>query len=92
MARKTPNTMIWDNGGKTADRYTVVVQDPYSGFHIWNTSEWPDHPQGVGSYVGHFLAFNSEPFWGKRSSLKKAPKTLKRWIGRIRVELIADRS
>lgn len=47
---------IYDNGGKTADRYTVFYADPVSvpgrGWLVTyrGMSENPAHPQGVGMY------------------------------------------
>ena len=38
---------VWDNGGKTVDRYTVV-----SGRSAYGMSDKPQHPQGFNQYIG----------------------------------------
>lgn len=56
---------IFDNRGKTADRYTVVYADPIVGLDgsIWiglrDMSSDPFHPQGIGiwsEYPAHVIA------------------------------------
>lgn len=37
----------YDNGGRTADRYTIVFSGKSGGFTLF-CSENPSHPQGVG--------------------------------------------
>jgi hypothetical protein len=39
---------VADNGGKTADRYTVLI-----GRHYWNMSEDANMPNGVCMYAGY---------------------------------------
>ena len=53
-SKKPPNIVVWDNGGKTADRYTIVSRDGHVGHrgrtyfpHAMSSSD-PYHPQGVG--------------------------------------------
>ena len=44
---------IYDNGGKTCDRYTFVIREKDSKvLHFWGASENPYHPQGLGQYCG----------------------------------------
>jgi hypothetical protein len=44
---------IYDNGGKTFDRYTFVVREKDTNtLHFWGASENPFHPQGFGQYCG----------------------------------------
>ena len=38
---------VFDNGGRTCDRYTVIIGDSYYGM-----SENPFHPQGFNQYCG----------------------------------------
>lgn len=38
---------VFDNGGKTLDRYTVIIDGS-----IFAMSGNPEHPQGVNQYVG----------------------------------------
>ena len=45
--RDLKNAKIYDNGGETADRYTVVV-----GGSVYGMSDEPFHPQGVNLYSG----------------------------------------
>lgn len=40
------NIIVFDNGGKTADRYTLILPDG----EVHGCSENPYHPQGVGTY------------------------------------------
>jgi hypothetical protein len=41
---------VYDNGGKTIDRYTVIIQ---TTGHVYGCSDAPQHPQGVGTYCGN---------------------------------------
>ncbi len=62
---------VWDNGGRTADRYTVVLRDRddegyYTAFAL---SDDPGSPQGVsmvvsvteGSHIGQRISWNTLP-------------------------------
>ena len=40
-------TQVWDNGGKTADRYDVIIGDD-----LWGMSEDANMPNGFCQYVG----------------------------------------
>ncbi len=62
----------YDNGGKTADRYTAVYMDVDEGRGLYGArgmSEHPSHPQGVGMYctampgrhLGKRIAFDQLP-------------------------------
>jgi hypothetical protein len=48
---------IWDNGGKTADRYTILPPAAVRGFRdrgLWEgigSDEKPFHPQGFGQHI-----------------------------------------
>jgi len=44
---------VFDNGGTTFDRYTVVI-----GNDIYGCSEHPFHPQGFGQYCGSGSEYN----------------------------------
>jgi len=39
--------VVYDNGGKTADRYTVIIGDD-----VYGMSDNPDSPQGFNQYSG----------------------------------------
>jgi hypothetical protein len=45
---------VYDNGGETFDRYTIVVENPEDpGERSWlGSSENPFHPQGFGQHLG----------------------------------------
>jgi len=44
------NMLVYDNGGKTADRYTVVIKRDY-----WYLSADANAPNGVCMFGGEFL-------------------------------------
>lgn len=51
---------VYDNGGKTADRYTALYGAPFWDFETYGRnvpgramSENPFHPQGIGLYIEH---------------------------------------
>lgn len=58
---KLPGCVIYDNGGETFDRYTIVNPTPWNcrgqSVYIYaGSSENPFHPQGFGQHgetVGH---------------------------------------
>ena len=41
---------VWDNGGLTMDRYTVVIGDD-----VWFMSAYPGYPNGVCGYGGFWV-------------------------------------
>lgn len=60
----------YDNGGKTADRYTVLYTGRYThltGGEYWyrGMSERPAHPQGVGM-LGTSQNYIDNRSWGQR--------------------------
>ena len=63
---------IYDNGGKTADRYTVVfMAQPQSRglYSCISMSEQPFHPQGVGQHCSAMPGSHL----GKRVALSQLP-------------------
>lgn len=46
------NIRCYDNGGKSADRYTVVYMDwpENNGYHAVGMNSRPFHPQGIGQH------------------------------------------
>ncbi len=52
------NIRCYDNGGKTADRYTVIYMDCLTGtcekgqeeYDAIGMNEYPFHPQGIGQH------------------------------------------
>ena len=51
---------IWDNGGKTADRYTVRIRNDY-----YYMSHNANMPNGVCMYAGQYGEFNEKHISGK---------------------------
>ena len=50
------NVTVWDNGGLTMDRYTVVIGDD-----VWFMSSYPGYPNGVCMYGGIWMGDLEEP-------------------------------
>ena len=51
---KTPfdsEIFVFDNKGKTIDRFTIVFKEPFTG-SLYGCSENPFHPLGFGQYCG----------------------------------------
>jgi hypothetical protein len=74
MENKEPkNIRCYDNGGKTADRYTVVYMDfpehPEGCFMSLGMSEHPFHPQGFGQHS----AARPGRYLGKRINFSDLP-------------------
>jgi hypothetical protein len=66
------NIRIYDNGGKTFDRFTVIYMGEPEGNGLYGArgmSEHPSHPQGFGQYcqampgrhLGKRIAFDELP-------------------------------
>ncbi len=49
------NIEIFDNGGKTADRYTLINGDG----DVFGFDDHPFHPQGFGQYCGNIDQWTS---------------------------------
>lgn len=84
-----PRVRIYDNGGKTADRYTVYFLaaqwSPHSGrfYGYYCCSDNPFHPQGVGMYgETDRLPPVHCPEIGKRVSFNQVPAGIQRLIER----------
>ena len=77
---KTPNIRIYDNGGKTADRYTVVYMDEPERtpgtFACVGMSANPFHPQGFGQ---HSQAMPGRHL-GRRITLADLPADCRRLV------------
>ena len=76
------NVRIYDNGGKTADRYTAVYMDSPERaagmFQCVGMSENPFHPQGFGQ---HSSAMPGKHL-GKRIAFEALPKDCQRLVMR----------
>lgn len=73
------NLRIYDNGGKTFDRYTVVFmnQEEYKGMYsALGMSREPFHPQGFGQ---HCSAMPGRHL-GKRIKFNQLPEDCKRCV------------
>ena len=65
---------VYDDGGKTVDRYTVVIQDG-SVFGIGND---PFSPQGYNQYVGEISEFpKGLSHTGKKLKTNQIPEKVK---------------
>jgi hypothetical protein len=80
LLKKLKNVRIYDNGGKTMDRYTAVYMDQpenrHNTFTARGMSENPFHPQGFGcsctAMPGRHL--------GKRIKFEDCPKDVQKLI------------
>lgn len=52
--------LFYDNKGRTADRYTVVIETS-RGFDCYGFSEDANSPQGFNQYCGTFPTNNQDP-------------------------------
>ena len=71
---------IYDNGGKTVDRYTLRIpignrQNEYHGFN-----ECPFYPQGFGQYCGEYLIERSYKHLGKVISIDSLSEQAQRFV------------
>jgi len=46
---KRKRVIVWDNGGETTDRYTILIDGKY----VFGMSSNPSHPQGFNQYAGN---------------------------------------
>lgn len=69
---RNADIMAWDNGGKTADRYTIAIRAE-SGWDIYTMSA---DPSAVNQFSHNAKAFNEDPAAGKRVPLHKLPKAV----------------
>lgn len=79
---KKPNIRIYDNGGKTIDRYTVVFMDEPEHqpdtFACLAMNERPFHPQGFGQ---HSTAMPGRHL-GKRIAFEQLPEDCQKLVRR----------
>lgn len=75
------NPRIFDNGGKTFDRYTILI-----GRAIFGCSENPTHPQGIGQYCGEMepermrATYRKSCWLGKRVKFDDLPGEVQTYI------------
>jgi len=79
---KGSEMQIYDNGGVSFDRFTVVLDDG----SVFGMSANPLSPQGFNQYIGEAIEFNGFGHCGKRvDSLRSLPGDVLSAIGnRIR--------
>jgi hypothetical protein len=92
MARRKSVTIeVWDNGGKTFDRYTIAISglQEYNGTpytYYMGASENPYSPQGFGQHSRELTTAEYKAqrggFWqlGKRVRVYDLPKPVQRMI------------
>ena len=69
-SRYLDKTVVYDNGGKTADRYTVFTPDDA----VYGMGDTPNSPQGFNQYVGDHSEVEQGSHLGKK--LRKFPRQL----------------
>lgn len=73
------NVRIYDNGGKTFDRYTAVYLDQPENRGLYaarGMSEYPFHPMGFGQYCAAMLGRHL----GKRITFEDLPPDCQRLV------------
>ncbi len=70
---------IYDNGGKTVDRYTMRLQDN----DVWGFNETPFHPQGFGQYGGAIERMRSYKHLGKRIDKAALPEQARQFVTQV---------
>ena len=66
---------IFDNGGKTYDRYTLIAADG----SVFGFNENPYHPQGFGQYGGEWEG-GSTRHLGKKITAASLPAQAKKYV------------
>ncbi len=74
---------IYDNGGKTADRYTIIFEGPdfpkrMDFLYALGSSSNPFHPQGFGQHVEVIKGKHL----GKEIEFADLPKDVQRFVAR----------
>ena len=62
---------VYDNGGKTFDRYTI-----FANGYVYVMSCNPFSPQGINQIVGNFDSIAEQPNPKNKVSLRKLPKDI----------------
>lgn len=77
-----PKFIIYDNEGKTFDRFTVLVPVKDENYYdVYTMSQNADSPQGVNIYHGtHPGGFGSNKVEGAGEKLKTIPDAVKRGL------------
>jgi len=76
---------IFDNGGKTVDRYTLITPEG----DVFGFSENPHHPQGFGQYDGDYgNTLSSYRHLGKPIKPEDLPEEAQRYVIEVSEEPI----
>jgi hypothetical protein len=70
-----PRILVYDNGGRTADRYTVII-----GTSVYHMSADATSIMGVNQYAGELTAYERRGLnrFGKRiTNIKKLPSSVR---------------
>jgi hypothetical protein len=73
---------VYDNGGKTYDRYTLVMPDmdtPRTNDY-WGFSENPFHPQGFGQFAGEYPLLKNYDSLGKLIPIESLPEQARKFV------------
>ena len=73
---------IYDNGGKTYDRYTLITADN----SIFGFNANPFHPQGFGQYGGDWEG-GSTRHLGKKITVASLPEQAKRYVKQVSLDV-----
>ena len=73
---------IYDNGGASVDRYTLVVPsiDEPGKLDMYGFSDAPYHPQGFGQYAGAYHRMGSYSHLGKLIQFDDLPDQAQRYV------------
>lgn len=75
--KKLKGVIVYDNGGETADRYTVIVPDG----SVYGMSSNPSSSQGFNQYSGEKSEFpNGLSHTGKKVDVSKLPEGVQKAI------------
>jgi len=71
---------IYDDGGKTVDRYTMIMPDG----EAWGFNDNPYHPQGFGQYAGNLSELRTFSHLGKPvKSIMDLPEQARKFVDEI---------
>lgn len=83
---------IYDNNGKTVDRYTLRIpykhdQYRYTWNYYWGFNENPYYPLGFGQYAGEYPMERSYKHLGKKITIESLPKQAREFVNNILKDL-----
>ena len=75
---------VYDNGGKTADRYTLVIGSCEPGMvDMFGFDENPFHPLGFGQYAGSYAPMRSYSHLGRVTPIEDLPDKAREYVNYI---------